>query len=413
MTASGAQGRPKVLLLATQDTKEEEARYLRRHLEEHGCEVIHLDASVRRTVGGAEISPEQVAGAAGRTIEEVRALGHEGKCQAVMIEGSVKLALEVHAREGLSGALALGGSMGTSLAGAIFQQLPYGLPKLIVSTMASGFTAPYVGLRDIAMMNAVTDIAGLNSLSRDIYRNAAAAVAGMARAYEPSREAGKPLVLIGTLGTTERCTRRVRQALEGDGFEVMVFHTSGAGGRTLDMLAAERDVAAVLDLSWTEMVDEIFGGIAAAGPDRGKAALARGIPTIFAPGNVDFIIGGPLEAAQAQYPGRRYHVHNPALTAVRTKLEDLKRIADHVAGLVADAKGPVRVLVPLGGFSHHDSTEGHIHEPDLPRPFADYFQSILPDDVPFEAHDVHFNDPAFADAIVAAVRAMVREPAHA
>ena len=186
MTATGAEVRPKVLLLATQDTKEEEARFLRRHLEDFGCEVIHLDASVRHTVGGAEISPEQVAGAAGRTIEEVRALGHEGKCQAVMIEGSVKLALATHAREGLAGALALGGSMGTSLAGAIFQQLPYGLPKLIVSTMASGFTAPYVGLRDIAMMNAVTDISGINSISGEVYRNAAAAVAGMAAHYEPA-----------------------------------------------------------------------------------------------------------------------------------------------------------------------------------------------------------------------------------
>src|SRR3954470_14549179 len=131
-----AQVRPKVLLLATQDTKEEEARFLREHLEAYGCQVIHLDPSVRRTIGGAEISPEQIAAAAGRTIEEVRALGHEGKCQAVMIEGSLICALEAHARGGLSGALALGGSMGTALAGIIFQQLPYGLPKLIVSTMA-------------------------------------------------------------------------------------------------------------------------------------------------------------------------------------------------------------------------------------------------------------------------------------
>jgi uncharacterized protein (UPF0261 family) len=404
-----APDRPRVLLLATQDTKEEEARFLRRHLEDYGCDVVHLDPSVRRTVGGAEISPEQVTGAAGMTIEEVRALGHEGKCIAVMIEGAVKCALAAHAETPLSGALALGGSMGTALAGAVFQALPYGLPKLIVSTMASGFTAPYVGRKDIAMMNAVTDISGINSISRDVYRNAAAAVAGMARAYEAPDGAEKPLVLIGTLGTTEKCARRVREALEADGFEVMVFHTSGNGGPTMDSIAADRDVAAVLDLSLTEMVDELFGGLGAGGPDRGKAGLAKGVPTIIAPGNVDFIIGGPLEAAQAQFPGRRYHIHNPALTAVRTNLDDLKRIADHVAGLVAGAKGPVRVFVPLGGFSNHDSTQGHIHEPDLPAPFADYFRSILPADVPFETRACHFNDPEFADAIIAATRAMVRE----
>jgi uncharacterized protein (UPF0261 family) len=407
--ATTGNARPKVLLVATQDTKEEEARFLRRHLEDYGCDVVHLDASVRRTVGGAEISPEQIAEAAGQTIEKVRALGHEGKCLAVMIEGSVKLALEAHHREGLSGALALGGSMGTALAGIIFQQLPYGLPKLIVSTMASGFTTPYVGLKDIAMMNAVTDISGINSISREVYRNAAAAVAGMAAHYEPAANPEKPLVLIGTLGTTEKCVRRVRETLEADGFEVMVFHTSGAGGPTMDSIAADRDVAAVLDLSLTEMVDTLFGGLCAGGPDRGKAGLAKGVPTIIAPGNVDFIIGGPIEAAQQQFPGRRYHVHNPALTAVRTNLDDLKKIADHIAALAGEAKGPVQVLVPLGGFSNHDSDQGHIHEPDLPAPFADYLRSVLPANIVLETRACHFNDAEFADAIVAATRALVSE----
>ena len=405
--------RPKVLLLATQDTKEVEARFLREHLTAYGCEVIHLDASVRRTVGGAEIAPEEVAGAAGKTIGEVRALGHEGKCIAVMIEGAVACALRAHAEEGLAGALALGGSMGTALAGAVFQALPYGLPKLIVSTMASGFTAPYVGRKDIAMLNAVTDISGINSISEEVYRNAAAAVAGMTAHYEPKARAEKPLVLVGTLGTTEKCVRRVREALEEDGFEVMVFHTSGAGGPTMDSIAADREVAAVLDLSLTEMVDTLFGGLCAGGPDRGRAGLTKGVPTIVAPGNVDFIIGGPLEAAQAQFPGRRYHVHNPALTAVRTNLDDLKKIADHVAGLLAEAKGPVRVFVPLGGFSNHDSNEGHIHEPDLPAPFADYLRSVLPAGVTLETRACHFNDPEFADAIVAATRELVRERAPA
>jgi uncharacterized protein (UPF0261 family) len=326
-----------------------------------------------------------------------------------MIEGAVKLALETHARTPLSGALALGGSMGTALAGAVFQALPYGLPKLIVSTMASGFTAPYVGRKDIAMLNAVTDISGINSISRDVYRNAAAAVAGMARAYEPDSSAEKPLVLIGTLGTTEKCVRRIRETLEGDGYEVMVFHTSGNGGPTMDSIVQDRDVAAMLDLSLTEMVDQLFGGLCAGGPDRGKAALAKGVPTVIAPGNIDFIISGPIDEAQKQFPGRRYHVHNPALTAVRTNLEDLKAIADHVGALVAEAKGPVRVFVPLGGFSNHDSWEGHIHEPDLPTPFAAHLRAALPPGIPLETIDSHFNDPEFADAIVAAVRELVRE----
>lgn len=400
---------PKVLLIVTQDTKETEARFVREVLESAGCAVIHLDPSIRRSVGGAEISPEEVAAAAGHTIEEVRALGHEGKCQAVMIEGSVKLALKTHAAEQLSGVLAIGGSMGTSLAGAVMQALPYGLPKMIVSTMASGFTAPYVGRKDIAMMNAVTDVAGINSISRDVYRNAAHAVAGMAKGYTPSRADDRPLILMGTLGTTEKATRRIREALESDGAEVMVFHTSGAGGATMDSIVADREVAAMLDLSWTEIVDQLYGGIAAGGPDRGRPALARGVPTIFAPGNIDFIIAGPIEDAQARFPGKRYHIHNPALTAVRTELGELQAVAEHMAGLVKDAKGPVRFFVPLKGFSNHDSPFGHIHDPSLPGPFAEHLRGKVRADIPVEALDLHFNDPEFADAIVAATRAMIAE----
>ena len=400
-----------VLLIITQDTKAEEARFVRSAIEAAGCAVVHLDPSVRHDLGGAEIGPEAVAEAGGMALANVRQLGHEGKCQTVMTAGAVQLARQAVADQGVAGVLAIGGSMGTGLAGTVMQALPYGLPKLIVSTMASGMTAPYMGLKDIAMMASVTDIAGLNSISRDVLRNAANAIAGMARGYDPAARTDRPLILMGTLGTTEKATRRIREALEADGCEVMVFHTSGTGGPTLDAIAAERDVAAVLDLSWTEMVDRLFGGLAAAGPERGRAAPRRGIPVIFAPGNIDFIIGGPIEQAQAAFPGTRYHVHNPALTAVRTQLPELTRIADHIAELARDATGPVRVFVPLGGFSSHDSPEGHLYEPDLPRPFAEHLRAVLPEKAALEVIDAHFNDPAFADAIVAATRALIRVPA--
>jgi uncharacterized protein (UPF0261 family) len=400
--------RPRVLLIITQDTKEEEARFIRRTLEADGVDVVHLDASIRRTVGGAEIGPDVIVAAAGTTIEQVRALGHEGKCQDVMIKGAIKAAHDYHARSPLSGLLAVGGSMGSALAGALMQSFPYGIPKLIVSTMASGFTAPYIGVKDIAMMNAVTDIAGINSISRDVYRNAALAVSGMAKGYDPTVGAGRPLVLITALATTEKSVRRIREALEGDGCEVMVFHSSGAGGPTLDSIAAERDVALVLDLSVTEMVDYLNNGLANAGPDRGKAGIRRGIPTIFAPGNADFIIAGPIEAAKAQFPGKRYHEHNPQLTAVRTELPELQAFADHLAALVGDAKGPVKIFTPLHGFSNHDSPDGHIQDTSLPAPFAAYLESVMPVSVPVTAVDAHFNDPAFSDAILAAARAMMK-----
>ncbi len=400
-------GKPSVLLVITQDTKLEEARFVRDVLESAGVDVVHLDPSVRRNLGGAEISPDMVAEAAGQTIEAVRALGHEGKCQAVMIEGSIKAAHAWHAAHPLSGILAVGGSMGSALAGALMQSMPYGMPKLIVSTMASGFTAPYVGVKDIAMLNAVTDIAGINSISRDVFRNAALAVAGMAKGYDPARGHDKPLVLMTTLGTTETGTRRIREALEADGAEVMVFHSSGAGGPTLDSIAADREVALVLDLSVTELIDHLNGGLADAGPDRGKAGMRKGVPTIWAPGNADFIIAGPIDAARAQFPDTRYHEHNPQLTAVRTRLPELQALADHLAAIVGEARGPVRVFTPLGGFSNHDSPAGHIQDTSLPGPFAEYLKSVMPDHVPVTVVDAHFNDEAFSAAIIAAAREMM------
>ena len=400
-------GKPNVLLIITQDTKEQEARYVRGILEEAGCNVIHLDPSVRRTVGGAEISPEAVAAAAGHTIEEVRALGHEGRCQAVMTEGSVNCALRAHAEQGLSGVLSIGGAMGTGLGGFVLQALPYGLPNLIVSTMASGFTKPYLGVKDIAIMNAVTDLSGINSISGEVFRNAALAVAGMAKGYVPKTGGNKPLVRVTTLGTTEKTVRPIREALEADGCEVMVFHTSGAGGSTLDGIAADRDVALVLDLSMTEILDHIHGGLADSGPDRGKAAIAKGIPVVFAPGNIDFIIAGPFDVAQVQFSGKKYHIHNPALTAVRTSLDDLKPLADHRAAMFAEASGPVSFFVPLKGFSNHDSPYGHIHDPSIPPPFADYARSVMPSNVEFRTVDAHFNDQEFADAIIAKARELL------
>jgi uncharacterized protein (UPF0261 family) len=399
---------PRVLLVITQDTKEIEARFIRTILEDAGVEVVHLDASIRRTVGGAEIGPDAVTAAAGTTIESVRALGHEGKCQDVMIGGAIKAAHEFHAQKPLSGMLAVGGSMGSALAGALMQSFPYGLPKLIVSTMASGFTAPYMGVKDIAMMNAVTDVSGINSISRDVYRNAALAVAGMAKGYDPTPHLGRPLVLITALATTEKSVRRIREALESDGAEVMVFHSSGAGGPALDAIAAERNVALVLDLSLTEMVDYLNNGLANTGPERGKAGLRRGVPTIIAPGNADFIIAGPIDAARAQFPGKRYHEHNPQLTAVRTELPELKALADHLVTVVAEAKGPVRIFTPLVGFSNHDSPDGHIQDTTQPGPFAEYLKSVMPAHVPVTTVDAHFNDEAFSDAIIAESRAMMK-----
>jgi uncharacterized protein (UPF0261 family) len=403
-----ASRKPTVLLIVTQDTKEHEGQFLRRCLEEAGCSVVHLDPSVRRIVGGAEIGPEAVATAAGKTLDEIRAIGHEGKIQEVMIAGSIQCALDAHRRLPLSGILAIGGSMGTTLSTAVMREFPYGLPKLMISTLASGFTAPFVGLKDIAMLNAVCDISGINSISREVYRNGAFGVAGMAQHYEPAVAVQRPLILVSSLGITEQCLRRLRGALESDGYEVMVFHTTGNGGRTLDAIASEREVAAIVDMSLVEINDYLNDGICSAGPLRGTAGIRRGIPTVFAAGNIDFfIMPSQLATGESPFGGRRYHVHNAALTAVRTGQKDLERLADHLASMLSQATGPVRFYVPLKGFSSHDSPEGHLHDPRQPPLFADYLEKVIPNHVAVRRVDAHINDPAFADALADAVRSML------
>lgn len=404
--------KPKVLLIMTLDTKELETRFVTKCLEENGIDVYLLDASIRKTIdGGAAITPDQIAAAAGTTMADIRSLNHEGKCQAIMIEGAIKCAHELHRRVGLSGVIGVGGSMGTSLGTAVMRTLPFGLPKVMVSTMASGMTKPFVGTRDIVMVHSVCDISGLNTITRSVFRNGALAVAGMAHGYTASVKSDKPIVVISTLGTTERCSARIRNSLEEKGFEVMVFHTLGTGGVIMDEVVREQDVSAVVDLSLVEVNDFLNQGLCSAGPDRCKAALEKGVPTIFAPGNIDFMVAGPLDDAKARFPGKRYHIHNAALTAVRTEEGELKRLAEHMSDLIKEAKGSVTFYVPLLGFSNHDSTQGHLHDPSLPPVFAAHLKKVMPSGVPVLEFPFHINDEQFADAITEQVLAISQQTA--
>ena len=392
--------KPNILLIATRDTKENESQFIRESLEEFGARVYHLDPSVREIIGQSEITAIQIAKAAGKTIEQVRELKHEGKCLAVMIQGSVKCALDLHQRVNFSGIVALGGSMGTTLATEVMKNFPYGMPKVMVSTMASGMTKPFVGAKDIIMFNPVCDISGLNSITRGVFRNAAVATVAMGKDYQVVAAEARPLVTITTLGTTDKCCVQVRHSLEALGYEVMVFHTLGTGGAAMEEIVRERDVAVVLDLSIIEVSEFLHGGLCSAGPERCKASLEKGVPTIFAPGNLDFLVSGPLELAKQQFPGRRYHQHNSALTAVRAGVDELRQDADHMASLIKDAKGPVTFFVPLKGFSNHDSPDGYLHDTSMPPVFAEHLKKVMPSGVPVIEMQVHINDAAFADALV-------------
>jgi uncharacterized protein (UPF0261 family) len=355
--------KPKVLMVVTLDSKAAEAQFVRNCLEDCGLDVYLLDPGVRSaTEGNPEITPDQIAATMGKTMSEVRSLNHEALCLAIMTEGSIKCAQEYHQRIGFKGIIGIGGSLGTDLATAVMRSFPIGLPKVMISTMASGMTRPFVGTKDIMMMPSICDVSGLNVVSRRMFQNGARALAGMAHGYGPSVVSDKPMIALSTLGTTEKCCGMIRKSLEQSGFEVMVFHTQGIGGVAMDEAVREQDVSVAINLSLIEVGDFLSDGLFSGGADRCKASLEKGIPTIFAPGNIDFMVGGPIEEAKVQYPGRRYHIHNPQLTAVRAGAEEFRKIAEHMAGLVRDAKGPVVFFVPLLGFSAHDSEQGHLHD---------------------------------------------------
>jgi uncharacterized protein (UPF0261 family) len=393
--------KPKVLMIVTLDTKEAEARFIRECLEESGLEVYHLDPSIRRTIdAGAAVTPDRIAAAAGKTMQEIRALNHEARCLAAMIEGSIPCAHELDRRVRLSGIIAAGGALGTELGTAVMRSFPLGLPKVMISTMASGMTRPFVGTRDIVMVPSICDISGLNTVTRSVLRNACLALAGMARGYRPAASSGKPLMAISTLSTTEKCCTSIRKAAEDRGFEVMVFHTQGTGGVAMDETVREQNVSIVVNLSLIEVGDYLVQGLFSGGPERCKASLEKGVPTIFAPGNIDFMVAGPIEDARVRFPGRRYHIHNAALTAVRAEAGEFRRVAEHLGGLIREAKGPVAFFVPLLGFSEHDSERGHLHDTSLPPLFVEYLKETLPPWVPVTVLPCHINDAPFAEKII-------------
>jgi len=393
-------GRPKVLMVVTLDSKAEEASFVRECLEDSGCEVCCLDPSVRgKKESTAEITPDRIASAAGKTLSEVRELKHEAKCLDIMTEGAVRCAGEMHREVGFKGIIGIGGSLGTDLATAVMRSFPLGLPKVMVSTMASGNTRPFVGTKDIMMVPSICDVSGLNTVLRRVLSNSARALAGMAHGYTPSMASDKPIVAISTLGATEKCCSAVRGTLEENGYEVMVFHTQGIGGVAMDEAIREQNVSIAIHLSLIEVSDFLVQGLYSGGPDRCKASLEKGIPTIFAPGNIDFMVAGPLDDAEKRFPGRRYHVHNPELTAVRAGAEEFRRTAEHMAGLIRQAKGPVAFFVPLLGFSGHDSKEGHLYDPSLPPVFVEHLKKVLPAEVPLSVFPCHINDEMFAEEI--------------
>jgi uncharacterized protein (UPF0261 family) len=388
-----------VVLLGTLDTKGAEYAYLRERLVESGVEVIVVDAGVHEPIGLApDVSRQEVARAAGVDSAALASADDRGAAVTAMAEGAEHVVRDLHRDGRLDGILALGGSGGSSIAARAMRALPVGVPKLLVSTVASGDTRPYVGAVDVTMMYSVVDISGINRVSARIMANAAAAIAGMARVSVPA-DGGKPLVAATMFGVTTPCVTTARERLEELGYEVLVFHATGAGGQSMEALAKGGFLAGVLDVTTTELADELVGGVLSAGPDRLEAAGAAGIPQVVSLGALDMVNFGPRETVPAQFEGRNLYVHNPTVTLMRTTAAECAELGRTIGRKLSAATGPTALFVPLGGVSMIDVEGQPFYDPEADDALVAGLKGTLGERVELHERPENVNDPAFATAL--------------
>ncbi len=392
------------LIIGTLDTKGLELAFARDRLRAAGLQTLVIDAgSMGPPAFEPDIPRDEVFRRAGTSAEEIRARGDRGLAVAKAAEGAAALVSDMDRRGLVEGILAAGGSAGTTIGTAAMRALPFGRPKVMLSTLASGQVRPYVGGRDILMMHSVADLAGLNRLTRTVLAGAADALAGMiaARRDRPvDLGPDRPIVAATMFGVTTPCVDRARAALEAAGCEVIVFHATGVGGQSMEGLIRDGQVSAVLDLTTTELADEHVGGILTAGPDRLKAAVEKGIPQVVSVGALDMVNFGPMDSVPDRFRARRLYAHNPTVTLMRTTPDECAAIGGRMASVLSAAKAPTVVLLPLRGVSAIDAPGKPFRDPEADSALFDALTSGLSGapNVRLVPRDEHINDPSFADA---------------
>jgi uncharacterized protein (UPF0261 family) len=402
---------PVVVLVGTLDTKGHELEYMRDRVREAGAEVVLVDVGVLgEPQVTADVSREEVAEAAGADHGALVAEADRGHAVEVMGRGAGAVLGRLFEEGRLQGAAAVGGSGNSSIAAAAIRDLPVGVPKLIVSTLASGDTRPYVGAKDVTMMYSVVDIAGINQISARILANAAGAIAGMAKASAPAAREARPLVGATMFGVTTPAVTRARERLEELGYEVLVFHATGTGGQSMEALVDGGFLAGVLDLTTTELADELVGGVLSAGPDRLEAAGAAAVPQVVSLGALDMVNFGPKDTVPERFAERNLYVHNPTVTLMRTTAEENAELGRRIAEKLNRAGSPTVLFVPLGGVSAIDVDGQPFHDPQADAALFDALREHLDRDrVEVREIDAQVNDPAFATAMADRLHELIHD----
>jgi uncharacterized protein (UPF0261 family) len=387
-----------VVIVGALDTKGEEFAFVKGLMAASGLTPLLVDFGILGDpVLEPEISNAEVAEAGGGDLQLLRACRDKAEAMKVMTAGLTAIVSGLHAKGQLQGILGMGGTCGTAIATAAMRALPVGIPKVMVSTVGGGDTSAYVGSRDIMIIPSVVDVAGINRISRTIYANAAAALTGMVMSEAASVQQDRPLIAASMFGNTTQCVDRSRAELEKEGFEVLVFHATGTGGRTMKSLIDDNLITGILDLTTTELADEVCGGVFSAGPDRIRMAAAQCVPIVLAPGCVDMCNFAGRSTVPLQYQYRNLYEWNNNVTLMRTNVEENIRIGEMLATTANLAKGPVAVLVPLQGVSMLDSPGGPFWSLEADRGCFETIKRNLRLDIHYEEVDANINDPQFAD----------------
>ncbi|MFN4261759.1 MAG: Tm-1-like ATP-binding domain-containing protein [Gemmataceae bacterium] len=394
-----------VVLIGTLDTKGVEFQFVRDLLRQAGLATLVIDAGVVQPPHfPPDVPREQVFAAAGTSLAEVLRVADRGRAIEAAARGTAKIVLDLFTQGKVAGVLGLGGSAGTTIATSAMRALPFGIPKLMVSTLASGQVKQFVGVRDILMMYSVVDISGLNRISRTVLTNAAAAMTGMVQGKVQFSEqaAGEqiarehPLVTATMFGVTTPCVEAARKIVETNGYEVLVFHATGTGGMTMEAFIHDGLIAGVLDLTTTELADELVGGILSAGRDRLTAAALRGVPQVISIGALDMVNFGPRDTVPEKFKDRLFYQHNPNVTLMRTTPDENDRLGKEIAEKASAAQGPTAVLVPKKGVSAIDAAGQPFWWPEADDALFKSLRLWMSPHVELIELDLHINDPAFA-----------------
>ena len=398
-----------IAVLGTFDTKGEEHAYVAKLMRERGHEVLLIDAgSLDPPSIVPDVSREELVAATGADLAASVHRRDRGEAVKVMSEGAAIVIAKLAAEKKIQGIISLGGGGGTAIGTSAMRALPVGFPKLMVSTLAASENVPtYVGVKDIVMMPSVVDVAGLNRISRPIFTNAAGAICGMVETQVSSSD-DKPIIAASMFGNTTECVNHAKNILEESGYEVLVFHATGTGGRAMESLIESGLVSGVLDLTTTEWADELVGGILGSGPTRLEAAARNGVPAVIAPGCLDMVNFGPRATIPEKFSGRLFYEHNPQVTLMRTTVEECTALGQILAEKANLSTGPVALLLPLEAISVISATGEPFNDSAADQALFAAIKSNLRKDI--EVREIHtsVNDFTFAQAAAETLLSLIQ-----